>query len=163
AVVPAGDAQAVARAAVAGAPAGSGWQLAAGADRGDGRGPRAGAVSARAVAALGAGDDPGAPGEAGAGYAPAGDGQCRAGQPGEAERASRYSGQAGNEARAVLAVDEAIRHYEQARALLQAPGQQGMTGSEVEHLYVHLGQAYVFQNAWDKAQDAYEELLTYAR
>ena len=82
---------------------------------------------------------------------------------GEDERASRYSVQAGNEARAVFAVDEAIRHYEQARALLQAPGQQGMTGSEVEHLYVHLGQAYVFQNAWDKAQDAYEELLTYAR
>src|SRR5207237_4682818 len=71
AVVPAGDAQAVAGAAVAGAPAGSGWQLAAGADRGDGRGPRAGAVSARAVAALGAGDEPGARGEAGAGFAPA--------------------------------------------------------------------------------------------
>ena len=82
---------------------------------------------------------------------------------GEDERASRYSVQAGNEARAVFAVAEAIRHYEQARALLQAPGQQGMTGSEVEHLYVCLGQAYAFQNAWDKAQDAYEELLTYAR
>src|SRR5205085_12071527 len=38
---------------------------------------------------------------------------------GEDESASRYSVQAGDEALAVFAIDEAIRHYEQARALLQ--------------------------------------------
>ncbi|TMC87773.1 MAG: tetratricopeptide repeat protein, partial [Chloroflexi bacterium] len=35
--------------------------------------------------------------------------------------------------------------------------------SEVERLYVHLGQAYVFQNDWEQAQEAYEELLAYAK
>ena len=33
---------------------------------------------------------------------------------------------------------------------------------EVERLYAHLGRAYAFQNAWQKAQEAYEELLAYA-
>src|SRR5207302_3396815 len=70
AVVPAGDAQAVAGAGVAGAPAGCGWHLAAGAEPGDGGGPRPGGLAARAVAALGAGDDHGAPREAGANSPP---------------------------------------------------------------------------------------------
>jgi len=34
--------------------------------------------------------------------------------------------------------------------------------SEVEHLYAYLGRAYAFLNAWEKAQDAYEELVAYA-
>ncbi len=38
-----------------------------------------------------------------------------------------------------------------------------LAASEVEHLYAYLGRAYSFQNAWQKAQKAYEELLAYAR
>ncbi len=86
---------------------------------------------------------------------------------GEDESASRYSVQAGDEAMAVFAVEEAIRHYEQARALLQEHVQQLMPEPEVEHLYVCLyvclGRAYAFQNAWQQAQEALEELVAYAR
>jgi len=84
---------------------------------------------------------------------------------GEAEGAYRYSVQAGEEALAVFAVEEAIGHYEQARALLKAqpPLQSRLSASEVEHLYVRLGRAYGFQNAWPRTQEIYEELLAYAQ
>src|SRR6266566_1480029 len=84
---------------------------------------------------------------------------------GEAEAAYGYSVQAGMEAVAIFAVADAIGHYEQARALLQEHQwiQSRLATSEVERLYVHLGQAYVFQNNWEQAQDAYEELLAYAQ
>src|SRR5436305_5965748 len=51
------------------------------------------------------------------------------------------------------------------RAWLQAHQgiQSRLAAWQVEGLYVHLGQAYVFQNDWEQAQEAYEELLTYAR
>ena len=38
--------------------------------------------------------------------------------------------------------------------------QTELPASEVEHLYAYLGRAYTFQNAWQQAQEAYEELLT---
>src|SRR5260221_7838945 len=84
---------------------------------------------------------------------------------GEAEAAYRSSVQAGIEAVAVFAVEDAIEHYEQARALLQDHQriQTELSAAEVERLYTHLGQAYAFQNAWEKAQEAYEELLAYAQ
>ena len=84
---------------------------------------------------------------------------------GETEAASHYSVQAGVEAVAVFAVADAIGHFEQARALLQAHhgSQSELPTAEVERLYTHLGQAYTFQHAWEKAQQAYEELLTYAQ
>ncbi|HEX6555864.1 MAG TPA: AAA family ATPase, partial [Ktedonobacteraceae bacterium] len=84
---------------------------------------------------------------------------------GESEAAYRTSVQAGMEALAVFAIDEAIRHYEQARALLQEsqPLQDRLSASEVEHLYAHLGRAYTNQNAWQQAQQAYEELVDYAQ
>ena len=84
---------------------------------------------------------------------------------GEAEEAYRYSVQAGDEAMAVFAAEDAIMHYEQARSLLQEqkPLQTELLPSEVEHLYAHLGQAYAFLKTWEKAQGAYEELLSYAR
>jgi DNA-binding SARP family transcriptional activator/tetratricopeptide (TPR) repeat protein len=84
---------------------------------------------------------------------------------GESEVAYRSSVQAGMEAAAIFAVEDAIEHYQQARALLQAHhgSQSELPTAEVERLYVHLGQAYAFQNAWDKAQEAYEELLAYAQ
>jgi len=83
---------------------------------------------------------------------------------GEAEAASRYSMQAGDEALAVFAVEDAIGHYEEARTLLQEQRLRNVLEvSEVEHLYVYLGRAYAFQNAWQQAQQAYEELLAYAQ
>jgi hypothetical protein len=62
---------------------------------------------------------------------------------GEAEAASRYSVQAGDEAMAVFAVEDAIRHYHQARALLQQsqPMQTVLPTPEVVHLYACLGQS----------------------
>ena len=84
---------------------------------------------------------------------------------GEAEGAYRYSVQAGDEALVVFAVEEAIGYYEQARALLKAqpPLQSRLSASEVEHLYVSLGRANGFQNAWPRTQEIYEELLAYAQ
>ncbi len=84
---------------------------------------------------------------------------------GEVEVAYRYSVQAGDEAMAVFAVEEAIGDYEQARALLKAhpPLASRLSASEVEHLYVSLGRAYGFQNAWPRTQQTYEELLAYAQ
>jgi len=84
---------------------------------------------------------------------------------GETEVAARYSVQAGDEALAVFAVEDAIRHYERTRALLQEhkPLQTVLKASEIEHLYVCLGRAYAFQHAWQQAQQTYEELLAYAQ
>ena len=84
---------------------------------------------------------------------------------GETEVAARYSVQAGDEALAVFAVEDAIRRYEQARSLLQEQPrlQRVLEDSEIEHLYVCLGQAYVFQHGWQRAQQPYEELLAYAQ
>jgi tetratricopeptide (TPR) repeat protein len=84
---------------------------------------------------------------------------------GETEGAYRYSVQAGDEALAVFAVEEAIGDYEQARALLKAqpPLQSVLSASEVERLYVSLGRAYGFKNAWPRAQETLEELLAYAQ
>ncbi len=84
---------------------------------------------------------------------------------GQTQEAYGYSVQAGMEAVAVFAVADAIGYYEQARALLQEDQwlQTVLTAPEVERLYAHLGQAYAFQKAWEQAQNAYAELLTYAR
>ncbi|TMF41274.1 MAG: hypothetical protein E6I32_20650, partial [Chloroflexi bacterium] len=84
---------------------------------------------------------------------------------GEIEAAYGYSVQAGVEAAAVFAVEEAIGHYEQARTWLQEQKrlQSELSASQVERLYAHLGRAYVFQNAWEQAQQVYEELLAYAQ
>jgi DNA-binding SARP family transcriptional activator len=84
---------------------------------------------------------------------------------GEAESAYRYSVQAGDEALAVFAVEEAIVYYEQARALSKAhpPLESRFSASQVEHLYVRLGQAYAFLNTWTSAQQTYEELLAHTQ
>src|SRR2546425_2078215 len=84
---------------------------------------------------------------------------------GEAEAAYRYSMQAGDEALAVFAVEDAIGHYHQAHALLQEQRlmQTVLGASEVAHLYVSLGQSYAFLHAWQQAQEALEELLAYAQ
>lgn len=84
---------------------------------------------------------------------------------GEVEAAYRFSMQAGMEAVAVFAVADAIGYYEQARALLQEYQwlHTELTVAAIEHLYTHLGQAYAFQSAWEKAQETYKELLAYAR
>src|SRR6266566_3070790 len=84
---------------------------------------------------------------------------------GQTEAAYRYSVQAGDEAMAIFAVDDALTHYEQARAVLQQQQrlQVELPAAAVEHLYASLGWAYTFLNAWQQAQEAYEELLAYAQ
>jgi DNA-binding SARP family transcriptional activator len=84
---------------------------------------------------------------------------------GEDKSAARYSVRAGDEALAVFAVDEAIGHYQQARALLQEsqPMQTVLEAAEVAHLYASLGQSYTFLYAWEQAQETYEELVAYAQ
>ncbi|GHO92748.1 transcriptional activator [Reticulibacter mediterranei] len=84
---------------------------------------------------------------------------------GEASLAYHYSVQAGDEARAVFAVEEAIGHYEQARVLLKTHQslQSELSPSQIEPLYVCLERAYAFQNAWTSAQQVSEELLAYAQ
>ncbi len=84
---------------------------------------------------------------------------------GEARTAYRYSVQAGDEAVAVFAVHDAIMHYEQACSLLHAHQllQTVLEAWEIDHLYAYLGLAYANQNALQPAQEAYEELLTYAQ
>jgi DNA-binding SARP family transcriptional activator/tetratricopeptide (TPR) repeat protein len=84
---------------------------------------------------------------------------------GQTEAAYRYSVQAGDEAMVVLTVEDAIGHYEQARSLLHAHQrlQTVLGASEVDHLYIHLGRAYSLHNAWQQAQQAYEELVAYAQ
>src|SRR5947209_3841263 len=83
AVVPAGDPQAVARSAVAGAGVGCGWRLAAGTRSGAGDHCGAGAVPGGAVAALGARADPGPPGPTLSSCSPTGAGSRGAGNGGE--------------------------------------------------------------------------------
>ena len=80
---------------------------------------------------------------------------------GETEAAYGYSVQAGDEAMAVFAVEDAIRSYEQARSLHQE--QTILPTLEVAHLYANLERAYAFLHAWDQAQEASEELLAYAQ
>jgi DNA-binding SARP family transcriptional activator len=84
---------------------------------------------------------------------------------GQAEAAFRYSVEAGDEAMAVLAIEDAIGHYAQARSLLHTHQrlQTELPAAEVDHLYVHLGRAYSLHNAWQQAQEVYEELLAYAQ
>ncbi len=84
---------------------------------------------------------------------------------GEIEAAYHLHVQAGMEAVVIFAIADAIDYYEQARTLLHDSKrlQNELPALEIEHLYAHLGRAYVFQNAWEKAQTTYEELLTYVQ
>jgi predicted ATPase len=84
---------------------------------------------------------------------------------GERGAAYHLSVQAGMDAVAIFAIPDALGCFEQARTLLQDSErlQNELPASEIEHLYAHLGRVYAFQNAWEKAQSAYEELLTYAQ
>jgi DNA-binding SARP family transcriptional activator len=84
---------------------------------------------------------------------------------GQREAAYHYGVQAGDEAVAVFAVEDAIRHYEQARTFLQEQTslQTALLAREIAHLYASLGQAYASLSAWGKAQETYEELLAIAR
>lgn len=86
-------------------------------------------------------------------------------EAGEAELGARYSMRAGDEALAIFAVDDAIRHYQQARSVLQEcqPMQALLEVSEVVHLYTSLGQSYTFLSEWEHAEDAYDELIAYAQ
>src|SRR5438067_660039 len=66
---------------------------------------------------------------------------------------------------AVLAVEDGIGHYQQARLLLQEqkPQQHLPPASEVDHLYACLERAISLQKAYQQAKEAYEELVATAR
>ncbi len=83
------------------------------------------------------------------------------------EPAFRFSLAAGDEAIQVVAVRDAITFYEQAQRLLaeRLHGQSlknELLASEIEHLFIHLGQAYEQNAEWEKARSTYTALLTYA-
>jgi DNA-binding SARP family transcriptional activator len=84
------------------------------------------------------------------------------------EPAFRFSLAAGDEAMQVVAVRDAITFYEQARRLLaeRLHGQSlesRLPASEIEHLSIHLGQAYEQNAEWEKARSTYTSLLVYAQ
>jgi tetratricopeptide (TPR) repeat protein len=84
---------------------------------------------------------------------------------GDARAAYRYSMQAGDEAMAVFAIEDATLHYKQARSWFswKQELQAVLAASEVEHLYLSLAQAYSFLSEWGRAQESYEELINYGQ
>lgn len=71
---------------------------------------------------------------------------------------------AGDEAMHVVAIQDAIVFYEQARQLMveQSPGTI-VPVLEIGQFYMRLGQAYELNAEWEKAQVAYQSMLTYAQ
>lgn len=74
--------------------------------------------------------------------------------------AFRHDLDAGDAAMEVLALRDAIAHYERAKSL---PGAQARGAEEIEHLYVNLSRACQLNGEWDEARTVYEEMLSYAR
>lgn len=83
---------------------------------------------------------------------------------GLSEPAFHFSVMAGDEARAVFALDDAIEHYEQAwQILTQQPEKQTLSGkisaSEVQHLYIALERAYALTRTGEQARPLYAAML----
>ncbi len=86
---------------------------------------------------------------------------------GLSEKAFEYSVQAGDEAIAVFALQDALEHYEQAEHMFasrHSTSTQYCQSSDILclHLYEQLGQAYEHVNAWGQAERAYLALLALA-
>jgi DNA-binding SARP family transcriptional activator len=82
------------------------------------------------------------------------------------EPAFRFSVAAGDEARAVFALDVAIEHYEQAWQLLARQRTNHslpatIASSDVYHLCVSLRQAYELTRVWEQARPLYQAILAY--
>ena len=76
----------------------------------------------------------------------------------------RYSLIAGNEAMANFAVRVAIAHYERAWQIIEQSGWPAeLSGADRQTLYRALGRAYELTEAWPKAQQIYETMISYAQ
>jgi tetratricopeptide (TPR) repeat protein len=87
---------------------------------------------------------------------------------GLAEQAFGYSVAAGDQAVEVLAVRDALKHYQRAHSLLEnvsTGGGQSIepSSADLEHLYTQLGRAYEMADEWGKAQAAYETMRDLGR
>ena len=87
---------------------------------------------------------------------------------GLSDQGFRYSLEAGDMAAEVLAIQDAIVHYERAREVLAEGRINGRSLTEpsiadLEHLYTQLGRTYELTDEWEKARLAYETMLTFAR
>lgn len=83
---------------------------------------------------------------------------------GLSEPAFHFSVVAGDEARTVFALDDAIEHYEQAwQILAQQPEKQTTSGklsaSEVQHLYIALERAYALTRTREQGRPLYAAML----
>src|SRR5207244_2686875 len=89
----------------------------------------------------------------------------------QAAAALRWSLVAGDEAMRMLAVRDAIAHYEQARRIRDSDGDGLQAAKEsvviapcdLSQLYLQLGWAYELQSAFARAKSIYEEMLTLAQ
>ena len=73
---------------------------------------------------------------------------------------------AGDEARAIFALDVAIEHYEQAWELLATQQtdhlmQEKIAASDIHHLYVSLGRTYELTRVWEQHRPLYKAMLDY--
>jgi DNA-binding SARP family transcriptional activator/tetratricopeptide (TPR) repeat protein len=84
---------------------------------------------------------------------------------GLSSEAFRHFLEAGDEAMALFAANDAVGHYESARKLLgeaRRPGDSPPV-AEVEHLYANLGRAHELSGEWRKARATYEAMLAASR
>ena len=78
--------------------------------------------------------------------------------------AIQYSIAAGNDAMGLFAVRVAIAHYETAWQLAERKSwPETISGADRQDLYAGLGRAYELAEAWSRAQETYQAMITYAR
>ena len=78
---------------------------------------------------------------------------------GLAEAAFRHSLAAGQEALRLVAIDDAIVHFEKARQLVQEGSWGGAAfESQIRDLYAQLGQAYELSGQHEQALAVYDDL-----
>jgi len=76
----------------------------------------------------------------------------------------QYSIVAGNEAMRLLAVRVAIAHYETAWQLAEQKGwPEAVSGADRQDLYIGLGRAYELAEAWPRAQETYQAMISNAQ
>ncbi len=82
---------------------------------------------------------------------------------GLSEPTFHWSLAAGDAARRLFAVRDAIVHYEQARSVLtEQPGRRTFPASAIEHLYLQIGRAYELNSEFEQAYAVYQEMLAWA-
>jgi len=84
-------------------------------------------------------------------------------EAGLAREAFRHHLAAGDEAMDLFAVRDAIDLYRRAQRVLQEEPAVQATPEQRRRLHERLGRCYELENRWDEAEDAYRNLLAYAR